>query len=482
MAHLPVELIEPICRYLCLHCTEPEIFPHADAEDARQRKSALAGLARTCKLMHMVAQPFLYHYYASGNMPRMLLPNRTNSKARSIVYKPRNDGLHLFFRTIAERPDLAAHVQALQLTTPPSNADASVLDAILLLRDVSNKIGLSVTFWDIRQQRPIVYYWLQQIVLLLCSNVSKLLVEASFVSLAGGNFQLPPGRKLLSLKSVGLVSDGVTDHLSMIERLDVLAPNIETISAADVFDVVTGSGRWDPWNRLFKIRLPNVRKLVLNDISPVALSHIVRDCPQLEELEYTHHGHTNDDRLRVDVRTHHVLSSLTPLSHTLRRLSLILMDNADPKGNTFPDPRTPLSLQRLERLEQLTITQAHFYGFVFAAAESDRLLLDMLPQSIKDLHIMYVYQDPGPELEALAREAPKEMPNLRSLRISPTSLGFNPEDDDPTDAFPILGHRIETMERLCEASGIGWSWRRAEVGAIDQSAFPGERILSPTFA
>jgi hypothetical protein len=68
METVPTEILLQIFSYFCFHCQNPGLFPHANTDDVRENKKCLAYLCRASKAICAVAQPILYHYYASGNV------------------------------------------------------------------------------------------------------------------------------------------------------------------------------------------------------------------------------------------------------------------------------------------------------------------------------------------------------------------------------------------------------------------------------
>jgi hypothetical protein len=104
MERLPTEIIIQIAGYLCFHCQNPGLFPHAATKAIRDEKRALAHLCRTSKTICAIAQPVLYHYYASGNLGHAW---RSYEKY---------DYLLQFLRTLLRRPGLALQVTTMQLS------------------------------------------------------------------------------------------------------------------------------------------------------------------------------------------------------------------------------------------------------------------------------------------------------------------------------------------------------------------------------
>lgn len=104
MESLPAEIGEQICPLLCLHCQNPESLPDAGSADVRFDKASLARLARTSKRMHGLVQPFVYHFYATGDLPWRIA---TGVSRDSKTYPSDDDK-----STVVQRPDLAADVKA----------------------------------------------------------------------------------------------------------------------------------------------------------------------------------------------------------------------------------------------------------------------------------------------------------------------------------------------------------------------------------
>ncbi|KAK8090177.1 hypothetical protein PG997_005138 [Apiospora hydei] len=107
-ARLPNEIVVKIFEQLCFHCQNPGTFPNADTEDVRQRKATLARLCRVSKRFRAIAEPILYHYYATGNCKHFLDDNDPNINGTR--WQGSNDYLLSFVSRLVERPDLASKV------------------------------------------------------------------------------------------------------------------------------------------------------------------------------------------------------------------------------------------------------------------------------------------------------------------------------------------------------------------------------------
>lgn len=93
------------------------------------------------------------------------------------------------------------------------------------------------------------------------------------------------------------------------------------------------------------------------------------------------------------------------------------------------------------------------------------------------MQLLHVHSCPAPfstGLQVLAREAPKELPGLRFLRIS-----LFPDGDN---AGTFEDDLIAVMEGPCQLAGISWRLEKGEpVGVKGDDMFPGETMISPSF-
>jgi hypothetical protein len=120
MDRLPAGIAHLICCQLCAHCQCPAAFPNADTDDVIVSKASLGRLACTCKSMCAIAQPVVFHYFATWNLALTSLTPESAYYCFNINrgVRPedkRSNYLGAFLRSIVQRPDLARFVEALQL-------------------------------------------------------------------------------------------------------------------------------------------------------------------------------------------------------------------------------------------------------------------------------------------------------------------------------------------------------------------------------
>jgi hypothetical protein len=115
---LPTELLIIIASELCIHCKDPKatVVPDFGSSSCRQAKDTLAQLCLSSKRMCAVAQPVLFHYFAT-------LPE--DEPVMAPLYRAR---LVEFTRTLYEMPHLAEAVCTVSLVPLPMWKDEYPID------------------------------------------------------------------------------------------------------------------------------------------------------------------------------------------------------------------------------------------------------------------------------------------------------------------------------------------------------------------
>jgi hypothetical protein len=513
-----------------MHCNDPDAFPHADTAEAVLDKASLARFARSSKYINAIARPYVFHYYATGNMIRFVASASTGcaTDMTRLAEQHENDHLPLFLRSIIRRPELATQVKALQLIGSDNIDDLNRADKLVLNRRIQDTTNTSVAIRMIRQaserlgpagfnmflpSRPFqdpslvdqrhfaltlalaaktpplsgqgVHHNMEELAIFLCPNVSILAHGTTFADY--GYWHLPK-RDYRPLKKLGLLSHAGGHHFTTAQSIIRYMPNVETLYSADLNC---------PWpeaegrnSMIWMHELQRVRKLVLSDIPPLELQSMIRLCPELRDLEYTHHGYFSK---RNSIRGDWLLWALMPAQKTLRRLSVISMADGDPRGDRDLNPMPVESLADFDRLEELAISQI----YLDHGPNSDRPnscgtdLAEFLPRSIRDVHIMYVWTNLTADLENLARDAPKEFPNLRSVRVSHLDFeggkdGREAPDSDPRDEwFPVLEGQYEGVQKSFAAASVAMTWDKMRYKVprqkltTEEPAAPGSYLSTP---
>lgn len=337
MESLPAEIGEQICPLLCLHCQNPESLPDAGSADVRFDKASLARLARTSKRMHGLVQPFVYHFYATGDLPWRIA---TGVSRDSKTYPSDDDK-----STVVQRPDLAADVKALQLVES-EDVRGCTADILPTAKPVSESMGLMlglrvVEGWQKHGSAPItksdarsrqlhrtnVGRSFEELQILLLPNLETLLVARDHA--CQYHHVDESGMEIPSLRIVALWPYEADYHVHKAMALFTASPRLETlyaISASSSYE----QNVWttdDPW----ALRLAGLRKLALTDLEPLDDLELLRGCcPSLSELHFSfvdHHDHWD---------AAHLMRALTAVKGQLRRSTLTRV----PRNNDS-DPEDP---------------------------------------------------------------------------------------------------------------------------------------------
>ncbi|KAK3299780.1 uncharacterized protein B0H64DRAFT_937 [Chaetomium fimeti] len=521
MGHLPVELMWKVCFNLCMHCHSPDALPHADTTDERQAKAALARLARSSKYMHAVAQPYIFHYYATGNMIRLVVSEKTGCAIDlTDPYGPYadefgkgcrpshdNDHLPLFLRSIIRRPELAAQVEALQLVASPNVDDFNAPDmevisgtaqgatamsrtseAFQMITKASVDIGLidtnvfhpefrgrhSVTSGvgppNHESQTDSIHHTLEQLVILLCPNVNTLVYGYPLEkrSIITADTLQVDRRQREQFWSLALSSG---QHLTSLKRIALLSHS-RTQHVSD--------------GQIMLCSMPNVETFYAAHLTypgpateTIGLSLWVNPMPNVRKLVAVDMS-PDDLAFLVDScldlweleYTHHgyfgrptsitgceLLKPITAVRGTLRRLVLVAMAEGDPRGDRVTEHAIP-SLRMFKRLEELAISQIHVpHAGNISSITPGISLAKFLPRSIKKLHILYLSDASFmAALEGLARDAPSKVPKLRCIRIS--YLDHEDPDYDSNDRLPVAAGQYERVRESLAAVSISMTWDR----------------------
>ncbi|KAI0884953.1 uncharacterized protein GGS22DRAFT_162370 [Annulohypoxylon maeteangense] len=474
MESLPVELLIQIFSSFCFHCRCPGDFPNADLDYVRSDKKVLAHLCRTSKFICSVAQPILYHFYATGNSRIRII------QADGYVGFPNEpDFLAQFVRTIAQRPDLASQITTMhivrtnslmgyetQMQTVKSLIDFSISKNLLkkpCLPD--NWLDGHFSRWRIGYQEDL-HRWLATLAAVLCPRLKSLFLNidtnAHFPAL-----EESPHIKLLSLQTLGVMSFVIDYHISELHALYAAAPNLETLYACD-------SSGWISkmlFDTDYKLHLSNVKRLAISDSTSNDLENLVRCTPKLEDLEY--YWEDMDEEKEYHFRD--MAEVLKPAKDTLKRLGVTFLPRAvhldpfpkwiEPPVVDYPPIKT---LREFTVLENLSIDC--FLLYREQDVDTDDRLVDLLPQSIRSLRISYVYRGILYCLRQLAIDAPKKFPFLKEV-----ILGISERTD------PRYDYKIElsiALEKEFEASGIKFELQDDALGAHARTIIPGDVVGS----
>ena len=292
LLHLPVELLNKVFEFLCLHCqSDPNVVADYDTPDAWESNRSLARICRVCRTTCLIAQPILFHYYASGNMQKI-------TGFREISNIPEEDDLlPSFLCSILQQPKLSRAVKVLSFV-PGSFPNGMAHHAAQLLIHESFRMGLTPPVSDLKfllehlrrdghetvdnvsesEARPNsifsgrVHHWLQGLAVSNTPCVEQLHV----------NFRPPrwlaalaPNVMLDRLRIFAITGQGPQFLAPHISRLVNAAPNLKTLCGSDMdFSFEMG------------IRPTSLQKLSINGPTSGVLQVLLSYCPKLQDLEY----------------------------------------------------------------------------------------------------------------------------------------------------------------------------------------------------
>ncbi|KAI1090082.1 hypothetical protein F5B19DRAFT_464587 [Rostrohypoxylon terebratum] len=460
MESLPVELLNQICGYLCFHCQHPGLFPNADHDHIRNDKRALAHLCRTSKYLCSIAQPILYHYYATGNSR-----GRDEEEPPQTVYEY-DYFLPQFVRTIAQRPDLASQITTMHLVDTSDvdyrwhESHVQTIEPLLevgIVKDGLLKKPSPPDSWRVpydllgdseqagRRYTDFPHRWLAILAVVLSPRLKSLYLDA-----IGGfclhDLRHSPRIKLLSLQTLGLVSRRFAYENVIHDGggLFLAAPNLETIyvHSASPRGALPSHAPWwfAPCSGYYdyKTFLSKVTKLAASNLWWGDITSMLRSTSKLEELElyWEEHGNGESHCLLLG----NVVDLLEPVKATITRLCIGCIPCHDEIAEYRHQERTYYykitgSFCEYPKLEYMSID---CYSLYRIWPESDKLLVDLLPRPIRFLRISYAYSpwvcvDIAKCLGQLVKDAPEKFPFLKEVVLGVL-------DDPSTNLdFEVLG-------------------------------------------
>ncbi|EXF84645.1 hypothetical protein CFIO01_10642 [Colletotrichum fioriniae PJ7] len=440
MASLPLELVEQICSLLCFHCQHPGAFPEAESDDYRLRKRALSRLCRVSRRICAVAQPFLFHDYATGGLPQGHGCGIGAQSSKPLQDDDYDDKLPIFLRSIIQRPDLASHIRTLQLVENDVISGCTPDLAPLLitatedagaLRHAPSRGYLQTKIWSgfsgqpealLRIQRRKIHHWLEELAMLLSPNVAMLLTARdSFVDyehIRDSRASFP------ALRTIALRGVRKNHHIYEASALFAAAPNLENLDSmqCSLFD---GQSPWTlvkPWT----LKLKNLRRLSLSEIGFEDLNLLVKCCPNLEELAVAAKEiYRNSEFNYWDMSK--LLQALEPVRHNLRRLRLSHESGRSRREDSRSTPSGGIvwSFRGFENLEELAFDQAAIDTSPRAAPVEDGMgsyskwiLAEVLPASIRQVEILHANKNCKEKLRQLAEECSSALPSLRVVQVN----------------------------------------------------------------
>lgn len=261
---LPNEIKIEIAEYLCPHCLE-------SSDDAPDLQPTLSALSKTCKAWRSVAQPVLFHQFTCKTAP--------------VDIKGTIELAEIFTRTLSERPDLGARVQALNCPFHDSLCVATKLltaeEVFLELRRISSSHGLTITEASTEPLESLTQA-LASLLLKHTPNIKHL--EADLFSVkqasASGHTSSPGRLESLSIRKAS--------NTGLLKLRDILSSpwmsNLRSLNLHDFNVRLSLQG--------FPVLLPSLRRLAITGwsrfVEPTDVLQLLRAFPGVEDILLTY--------------------------------------------------------------------------------------------------------------------------------------------------------------------------------------------------
>ncbi|KAF4981038.1 hypothetical protein FZEAL_3090 [Fusarium zealandicum] len=417
---LPTEIYQTIFGHFCAHCTPgPELTSLRKGGVSASTRRTLAALSQSCRSLHQVATPLLYHEVV-GDAWQL-------------------DQALDFLRTISQRPDLAACVRHFSLGKYPTHPGQHWLS----IKKLAKSRGVLLPFKNPpHYEDPRLSGLLFDISLSLVPHVQKLGVTV----FSGGDYgnYLPSSTRLSSLKELRLsLEDDYAESLQMSDfaMLFKMTPSLENLEVGMCFSAFRGVAL----GNLKTLKLKN-SILKLKDLRDVAVR-----CTKLETFIF----HTSMTEEQAPSGLEHfaprqIVQALTPRKGTLRHLEI----QCDWEPFTSVSPKGLVtSVKELTALETLYLdVNCLCYGSTddFEQAHDTvaaSLMVGLLPASIKTVIIDGDRSSLYEPILKLARHAQKgALPQLGNFKVTGFHSSF------PPFSFHKVGAAMEAAGIVFEAS------------------------------
>ncbi|CAI4214260.1 unnamed protein product [Parascedosporium putredinis] len=374
---LSKEIILMICQQLCAHCRDRFAFHDANPATIREKR-ALAYFARTCRTLYKIANPVLYHYFATGNY--------YSHRMRPADWKPEDDKLVSFTHTVLRYPDLAQHVVSLQVTQSwvLKLTDLKVLPGLYhaikargldpdeymkSVHDWNGPLRIPSRWWSPQlRTRELAHQQLQELLIMALPRLHTLLASrewmAYFDKLA--RFRMMGMKLPLEVLCLRNSSSAGPDRvLGLAGDMLLIAPKLHTLFSEGCLDHVRGRERisWEG-----------------GPFASFRLRHIM-ESPDYEEL----------------------MDALEPSRVALRKVALtwgrIEFEPENARQKTMPHPIR--SFQTFSNLHTLVIDQAALAMTRYRRHPTWYDMATFLPATINQLHILFIYQSFACEMQEL---------------------------------------------------------------------------------
>ncbi|WQF79226.1 Putative leucine-rich repeat domain superfamily [Colletotrichum destructivum] len=421
LLRLPVTIIQDVVELLCPHChpsapTRPEESWGRFCNNAcsvgsldLERRTALAHLCKTNKLLNAIATPLLYHF------PRY---NRHN--------------LFPFIRTMFQgRLELAQYVKCFHIGEEVFYIEDFSAEETQLCRDFGVQIGLPIT-----QTEPDSTTLFSSLILSKCTGVEELCMLSPYGD--RDDVLFPDIDTLPNVKSV-LISHHDTEfgfNLQDLNNVFSATPNVTSLS---VF-AMDGAG--------LALNLANLRRLrvMQSRLEAEDFALLMGQCPGLEWMSYQ----LGDVMVSYEepASPREMQDSIVNHTPRLRYLELSMLDRSEYLQHDDYDETQ--MLQTLKELGQLEVLKLDLEYLIASLDDILRptALVELLPTSIREVEITTIERkDREGLLEALgevARSCKTDFPRLESVKCGASTLDED-QRQKAMDHFAPSGVRFSML-------------------------------------
>ncbi|KUI73720.1 hypothetical protein VM1G_09440 [Cytospora mali] len=482
---LPNETLAEICKSLCWHCQS--VMPTAQDEQESKCQTqtlihsptmALASLSRTSHRLNEVATPVLYHGFSAAKTADM----------------------YNFLTTIRDRPELGKLVKGVVLEhVTLGDADHDVEMYIRLVLERLKALGAQPKSWNIlrtiaKRKEIGQYEVLAQVILVNLKNIETLRLEMRME---------PP-----SLDLFNRLANFSRGSMPVMKPATVLWPHLQdcTLLASQMrlpaqYDVLE-SATYQLWSRRSLTACKGFFSLAprLSSLHTRSMRYFTTNMTGLENITRLHlqladfQNGAYVEELLSSIRSLEEFSfTWTPGTTFVTDLSHLLnMGNRlDRHKNTLKTLRLGCSyvygdvdefgcfpyLTRFTVLEELKLHGPMMpipaYLHLHQKNWEPPHFIDLLPASIRRIHVMYAGKQQVEHLVELADDATKPSASRRLPHLEEvTVMSFSKNADDPNLHFAVLGRADwDKLHAAFDKTDIAFSTRTSSLLKWDLSEF-----------
>ncbi|KAK2052906.1 hypothetical protein LY76DRAFT_639347 [Colletotrichum caudatum] len=188
--------------------------------------------------IYVIAQPILFHYYTTDNLPR---EHHCGTQACAGEVPREKDMLPGFLRSVISRPNLAFQVKTDEISgcTPDlAQLLSKTTESLGAAENAPTQEYLQTKIWQgfsgqprtlMRIQRRIIHHWLEELAVLLSPNIERLFIARD--SFVHHEHIEDSGTSFPALKTITIKGVSKNQHVHEASALFKAAPNLESLSS-----------------------------------------------------------------------------------------------------------------------------------------------------------------------------------------------------------------------------------------------------------